>query len=79
MKNMKNMKIIKTFERFELITDIQYIKENQDLNSMLSKLFTNVKVENNMVYVNGKMVFHSTSDKCVEAFVFGMIITKSLK
>jgi hypothetical protein len=41
------------------------------------KVFPNIKVIGGSVMLNGKFVFNSDSQQCVEAFLFGLIVGKS--
>jgi hypothetical protein len=53
--------------------------EPSQIEIMAKKLIPNLNVINNSVLLDGQMVFHSSSQQCVEAFLYGMLIAKSKK
>jgi hypothetical protein len=63
------MKHLKTFESMN----------TSELLKLVSKLLPDISVVNNGVYRDGKLLFHSTDNQCVEAFLMGMVFGKSSK
>jgi hypothetical protein len=53
--------------------------EPSQIEIMAKKLIPNINIVNNSVFLDGQMVFHSSSQQCVEAFLYGMLIAKSKK
>lgn len=63
------MKHLKTFESMN----------TSELLKLVSKVLPDISVVNNGVYRDGKLLFHSTDNQCVEAFLMGMVFGKSSK
>ena len=43
------------------------------------KLFPNLEIRGDSIFINNKFLFSSTSPQCVESFLFGMTIGKTQK
>jgi hypothetical protein len=52
---------------------------SKEILQLVSKVLPNISVVNNGVYRDGKMLFHSDNNQCVEAFLMGMIFGKTFK
>ena len=52
---------------------------SKEILKLVSITLPDVSVVNNGVYRDGKMLFHSNSNQCVEAFLMGMIFGKTSK
>jgi hypothetical protein len=50
-----------------------------ELLKLVSKVLPDISVVNNGVYRDGKLLFHSTNNQCVEAFLMGMVFGKNSK
>ncbi len=53
--------------------------EPSQIEIVAKKVIPNLNVINNTVLLDGQMVFQSSSQQCVEAFLYGMLIAKSKK
>ena len=53
--------------------------EPSQIEIMAKKVIPNINIVNNSVVLDGKMVFYSDSQQCVDAFLYGMIIAKAKK
>ena len=53
--------------------------EPSQIEIVAKKVIPNLNVINNTVLLDGQMVFHSSLQQCVEAFLYGMLIAKSKK
>jgi hypothetical protein len=53
--------------------------EPSQIEIVAKKVIPNLNVINNTVLLDGQMVFHSDSQQCVDAFLYGMLIAKSKK
>jgi hypothetical protein len=52
---------------------------SKEILQLVSKVLPDVSVLNNGVYRDGKLLFHSTNNQCVEAFLMGMVFGKTSK
>ena len=43
------------------------------------KLFPNLEIRGDSIFMNNKLLFNSTSPQCAESFLFGMMIGKTQK
>lgn len=50
-----------------------------ELLKLVSKVLPDISVVNNGVYRDGKLLFHSTDNQCVESFLMGMVFGKTSK
>ena len=46
---------------------------------VISKGLPDINIVNNGVYRDGKLLFHSTDNQCVESFLMGMVFGKTSK
>jgi hypothetical protein len=52
---------------------------SKEILQLVSKVLPEVSVINNGVYRDGKMLFHSDNNQCVESFLMGMVFGKTSK
>jgi hypothetical protein len=52
---------------------------SKEIIQLVFNTLPNITVFNNTVYRDGKMLFHSDNNQCVEAFLMGMIFGKTSK
>jgi hypothetical protein len=46
---------------------------------LVNKVLPDISVLNNGVYRDGKLLFHSDNNQCVESFLMGMVFGKTSK
>jgi hypothetical protein len=52
---------------------------SKEILQLVSKVLPDISVINNGVYRDGKLLFHSDNNQCVESFLMGMIFGKTSK
>jgi hypothetical protein len=52
---------------------------SKEILQLVSKVLPDISVINNGVYRDGKLLFHSDSNQCVESFLMGMVFGKTSK
>jgi hypothetical protein len=73
MLKKKNKIIMKYLNKFNESTELN----TTELLKIVSKVLPNISVINNGVYRDGKLLFHSTNNQCVESFLMGMVYGKN--
>ena len=81
---LSNMKKVVKLTESDLIKMVKNIVNEQgmfggpsNMETLVKRLFPNIKVIGNSVLLNDKLLFYSDSEQCVEAFLYGMIVAKS--
>ena len=62
-----------------IVNEQGMFNEPSKMEIMAKKVIPNINIVNNSVLLDGKMVFYSDSQQCVDAFLYGMIIAKAKK
>ena len=52
---------------------------SKEILQLVSKVLPDISVINNGVYRDGKLLFHSDNNQCVESFLMGMVFGKTFK
>jgi hypothetical protein len=77
------MKNIAQFENFANESDLKesgiYGDGPTPVEVAAKKLFPNLEIRGDSIFMNNKLLFNSTSPQCVESFLFGMMIGKTQK
>ena len=77
------MKNISQFENFANEFDLKesgiYGNGPTPVEVAAKKIFPNLEIRENSIFMNSKLLFNSTSPQCVESFLFGLVIGKTQK